>query len=347
MREQYNVLDLFAGIGTAQFVNILLGGEWNILGHVDKSDWCCNLIRERIVQRVYQPAIVHCMDVREFIESGIIEAYKGVIDCITGGPPCQSFSAAGRGHGEKDTRNAFPELIECCSILRPRFVFMENSPNITNYDYFTRILGQFTSLGYDIRWDVFSAAGIGACHLRKRLWILAYDNKQRCETDRGKRKRNSSAMATGREDTKHVQEITTASPITDSHSIRCDKGDKQTRRKKRIGPGCENKEALSDITFKQSQRNGTEAQQQSKVPIKAKIFECNDGRVVTAECRWWDEDPADITESGLVRLVYGAADRVNRIKALGNAWVPAVAAKAWSCLKYNLMHTRLKTYGSE
>lgn len=324
-----NVLDLFSGFGTTQYVSILLGGEWRVIGHVDFSNYCCELIRQRIENNEYQPANIHCMDVREFIESGVIEAYQGITDCITAGPPCQSFSVAGKQKGETDERNGFPLLFECCRRIRPRFVFVENSPNLANFDYFHEILGTFSEIGYDAKWDVFSAAAQGANQLRKRLWILAVLNEQGLPSDRSSGYGNGETVGERGEDPDIIQE-TAGTGINDSpDKIRCNEGSEYSGREKGIEFVGSDKNSLSNNEGIGMEGMRSEGKQESDLQKGQKLSGCDNNRIIP---HWWDRDPADDVESRLVRLVYGVPNRRERIEALGNAWVPAVAANAWCIL---------------
>lgn len=337
--EIYNVLDLFAGFGTTQYVSVLIGGQWKIVGHVDFSNYCCDQIRQRIKYGEYQPANVHCMDVWEFIESGIIEAYKGIVECITAGPPCQGFSVAGKGLGEKDPRNGFPVLLECCRILRPRFVFMENSPNLANFDYFTTILGSFSEIGYDAKWDVFSAAASGANQIRKRLWILAYLNESGPCIDRSSRYGNGKSLGKRGESTDIIPEVEGSNLTAGINSIGCNEVSECTGRETGIESVGKDSETISDTFGTRLEFSGQTGPQQkpgNNAKGRSESFECDQIRIVSRTTKWWDADPADDAESGLVRLVYGVPNRRNRIEALGNSWIPAVASKAWETLKNDI-----------
>lgn len=100
--------------------------------------------------------------------------FKTVIDIISGGTPCQNISVTGDGTGlDGEQSKLFFELMRLVSELRPRFVFMENSPAITLRGL-DRVLLEFTALGYECRWTIVSAAEVGALHLRERWFLLAY-----------------------------------------------------------------------------------------------------------------------------------------------------------------------------
>ena len=97
------------------------------------------------------------------------------VDLIAGGFPCQDVSTAGKKAGIKEgTRSGlWFEFHRIICELRPRYVFVENVPGLLA-NGMGRVLGDLAEIGYDAEWEVLSAADVGAPHLRKRVWIMAY-----------------------------------------------------------------------------------------------------------------------------------------------------------------------------
>lgn len=103
------------------------------------------------------------------------------VDIIYGGFPCQDISVAGRGAGLAGERSGlFFEIARLIGEIRPRFVFLENVPKITNRGLGT-VIEEFARLRYDCRWGIVSAYAVGANHLRRRWWLLAYSHSERLE----------------------------------------------------------------------------------------------------------------------------------------------------------------------
>lgn len=107
--------------------------------------------------------------------------WRGLVDLITAGFPCQPHSTAGRRRGAEDPRNLWPDTIRVIRQVRPRFVLLENVPGITyskrkqrKAAYVGTVLGELAQEGYDAIWDLVSAAEVGAPHLRWRWWCLAW-----------------------------------------------------------------------------------------------------------------------------------------------------------------------------
>lgn len=117
--------------------------------------------------------------------------WRGKVDILTGGFPCQPFSVAGHQRGEDDERNLWPDTARLIWRLRPPIVFLENVPGILEY-YFSEVRPQLQEMGYQVTEGLFSAVETGAPHKRQRLFILAYTNEQRSQGVRWTRKKESS-----------------------------------------------------------------------------------------------------------------------------------------------------------
>jgi DNA (cytosine-5)-methyltransferase 1 len=171
MRE----LSLFSGAGGGLLGTKLLG--WNCVGYVEIDPYCQRVLAARIRDGLLDEAPIFG-DVREFLESGAAEQYRGVADVVTAGFPCQPFSVAGKRRGADDERNMWPATAAVLRVVRPRFAFLENVPGLLSSGYFGTVLGDLAEMGFDARWGVLGADDAGAPHRRKRLWIVAADAGQ-------------------------------------------------------------------------------------------------------------------------------------------------------------------------
>jgi len=97
--------------------------------------------------------------------------FRGAVDLITGGYPCQPFSAAGQRKGSEDPRHLWPYLSEIVGIIRPGRVFFENVEGHISLGL-NEVISDLEERGYDTTWGVFSAAEVGAYHQRKRVYIM-------------------------------------------------------------------------------------------------------------------------------------------------------------------------------
>ena len=101
------------------------------------------------------------------------DAFRGRVDILTGGYPCQPFSSAGKRLGGEDPRHLWPYISNGIRLLQPSFCFFENvEGHITQGLHY--VLSELGELGYRTTWGIFSAAECGAPHQRKRVFILAH-----------------------------------------------------------------------------------------------------------------------------------------------------------------------------
>ena len=167
-----NYLSLFTGVGGGDlsFQHLLEG--FRCVGYVEYEKYCQDVIRQRI-----EDGLLDCSpifgDIREF-NRDYAEGYKGMVDLITGGFPCQDISCAGKGKGIEGERSGlWSEMAEVVCQIRPRYVFVENSPMLTIRGLGT-VLRDLAQMGFDAKWGCISAAQINATHKRDRIWIVAY-----------------------------------------------------------------------------------------------------------------------------------------------------------------------------
>lgn len=102
----------------------------------------------------------------------------GSVDVICGGFPCQAFSIAGNRRGFEDTRGTlFFEIARFASILRPRYLFLENVKGLLNHDRgttFATILRTLDELGYDVEWQVLNSKNFGVPQNRERVFVIGH-----------------------------------------------------------------------------------------------------------------------------------------------------------------------------
>ena len=168
-KDTLNELHLFAGGGGG-----ILGGI--LLGHrpvcaVEIKEYC----RKQLLQR-QRDGILPWFPIWDDVTTFDGKPWKGIVDVVCGGFPCQDISCGGTTTGGKGLAGERSGLwVEMARIIRevgPRYVFVENSPMLTSRGLGT-VLGDLAEMGYDARWGVVSAAAVGAPHIRERIWILA------------------------------------------------------------------------------------------------------------------------------------------------------------------------------
>jgi len=169
-----NELALFAGSGGGILGGHLLG--WRTVAAVEIEDYPRRVLLQRQADGLL-PRFPIWDDVCTF--DG--KPWRGKVDVISGGFPCQDISAAGKGDGLDGERSGlWTQMARVVSEVRPPFVFVENSPMLTTRGG-TRVIADLTQMGYDTTWTVMGAADIGAPHQRDRMWIVAHAQCSRLE----------------------------------------------------------------------------------------------------------------------------------------------------------------------
>ena len=108
------------------------------------------------------------------------ESIRGIgsVDIICGGFPCQAFSIAGNRRGFEDTRGTlFFEIARFASILRPKYLFLENVRGLLNHDggaTFETIIRTLDELGYDVEWQVLNSKNFGVPQNRERVFVIGH-----------------------------------------------------------------------------------------------------------------------------------------------------------------------------
>jgi len=196
-------LSLFSGAGGGLLASKYFLG-WETVGYVENNEYCQKVIAQRIEDGLLDEAPIFT-DIRSFNRDGFANSYQGVVDVISGGFPCQDISCAGKGAGITGKRSGmWFEMETAIRTIRPRYVFIENSPMLLIRG-FDRVLCGLSEMGYDARWGIISAADVGAPHLRKRIWIVGHSRcVRRNERRKNNQKNDRPELAT---DGQHAREM--------------------------------------------------------------------------------------------------------------------------------------------
>ena len=313
-----NELALFAGAGGGILGGHLLG--WRTVCAVEIEPYPASVLLARQNDGILPP-----FPVWDNVCTFDGRPWRGIVDVVSGGFPCQDISLAGKGAGITGERSGlWSEMARIIGEVRPRFVFVENSPALITRGLGT-VLGDLAALGYDCRWTVLGAADVGAPHKRDRLWIVAHasDGIRRqdagclgsCESAcKGKalcwpvRKWNGSAWDDGF--------AACCEDVADCEHQR-------PRRREQQQESCEGARNVADshCLHEQRQLAGCADQEGRQEQDERPAGPCCDVD------GWWESEP-DVD-----RVVNGLAARVVRLKAIGNGQVPAVAATAFNLLR--------------
>ena len=165
---------LFAGAGGGILGGHLLG--WRTICAVEWEPYPASVLCARQNDGLLPP-----FPIWDDVQTFDGKPWRGIVDVVSGGFPCQDISAAGKGAGIDGERSGmWSHMARVVSEVRPRYVFVENSPMLVTRGL-ERVLGDLTALGYDTKWTVMGAADVGANHQRDRIWIVAHSNNARAE----------------------------------------------------------------------------------------------------------------------------------------------------------------------
>lgn len=173
-------LSLFSGYGGFSLGLRLAGLEIRTIAYCEIEPYCQEIIKARIRDGLLDDAPIWD-DIRTLRG----EQFRGLVDIITAGFPCQPFSTAGRRRAQADDKNLWPKTAQVISDVRPQFVLLENSGIHLRVGrqpaYAYTVLADLARLGYVGVWGVMGASDVGAPHRRKRWWCLAtnaHDNRR-------------------------------------------------------------------------------------------------------------------------------------------------------------------------
>lgn len=348
MRE----LSLFSGAGGGLLGTKLLG--WRAVGYVERDGYCQAVLEARIRDGLLDSAPIFG-DIRDFLADGWADRYRGLVDVVTAGFPCQPFSVAGKRRACGDERNLWPETAEVLERVQPAFALLENVPGLLTArsadgrHYFGTVLGDLAALGFNAEWCCRGADDVGAPHLRKRLWILAHSERAGLEERREPEGLWECAAAVGGGDVADAaRDLRPEREAGGAEWERAWAGGEPLadadpeRRLECWLPEGQERQCVSDATG--GSRFGADPGREGDCGENvdnANGARRREPRAWAGDCEasgaagcgsWWLHDPADEgpeSESFLGRVAHGVAHRVDRLRALGNGQVPAVVVRAW------------------
>ena len=257
--------------------------------------------------------------------------FRGLVDVISGGFPCQPFSSAGQRKGTEDPRHLWPSIKRGLGECLPRVAFFENVDGILHaksegyHCVLHHVLSDLEELGYRSTAARFSAREVGAPHRRRRWFILGVRDAYR----------EGEPIITVNEEASGMR-----GAMADTE------GDVRWTGKREAEKGTWKDEERGGVfgvggqRLANSERSGLERyagnversarpnrSRQKSGPIAEGCVQYPNGPGPQHE-----DEPPRVLESGMGRNSHGLPDRVDRLRALGNAVVPEVAEKAFRTL---------------
>ena len=244
----------------------------------------------------------------------------------TGSCPCQPFSAAGKQQGTADERHLWPEFARLIRECRPPVVAGEQVASALGRAWLSDVRLDLEALGYAVGAADLCAAGVGAPHIRQRLWWVA-------DAERGATERHGHSMGAtprGNEGARWERQrlwldagdVCVAGVMADRDNPRLEIEREQHARAERQAAergGAAGGLGDADRVGPQPGHGATEAARHGRSVVAngwagCDYLPCRDGK-------------ARPTQPGLFPLAHGIPGRVGRLRAYGNAIVPQVAAE--------------------
>ena len=320
-----NELALFAGAGGG-----ILGGHllrWRTVCAVEWEQYPASVLCAR-----QNDGILPTFPIWDDVQTFDGKPWRGIVDVVSGGFPCQDISAAGKGAGIDGERSGmWSHMARIIGEVRPRYAFIENSPMLTIRGL-ESVLADLAKMGFDAEWGVLSAADVGANHLRERIWIVGKNMANtRCEL---RSERNATELDSN-------QEIRAASPIhnqssgtgqgniSDTQCQRCKRRKHETgcqwdtsRHSEGLLEGdCQEISNTSSIGLSRQRKHEQSFNSTKEGNWKTDYVES------IGSSDFWEVEP------NMGRVADGVAASMDRLKAIGNGQVPLCAATAFKLLR--------------
>ena len=228
----WRMLDLFSGIGgfslAAQWI---WGDDLEIVAFCEINKFCQKVLHKHWPN---VPIIENVRDVqnanssvngksktegRQAIDRNIKSTspiWHSSIDLLTGGFPCQPFSCAGKRKGKEDDRFLWPEMFRVIKEIRPRWIVAENVAGIVRMEL-DNCLSDLEGEGYSTGTVIIPACAVNAPHRRDRVWIVAYNEKQRNRYESARTRNTWSKLHSERRKGMGLQPNNSSQDVADSN----------------------------------------------------------------------------------------------------------------------------------
>jgi DNA (cytosine-5)-methyltransferase 1 len=287
-----NELALFAGAGGGILGGKLLG--WRTVCAVEWEPYPASVLVARQNDGLLPP-----FPIWDDVQTFDGKPWRGIVDVVSGGFPCQDISSAGRGAGIDGERSGmWREMARIIGEVQPRYAFVENSPMLVTRGL-ERVLADLTAMGYDSRWGVISAADIGAKHKRERIWIVANSNSY-----------------------KHIGKKSGINGTQNQMERKFWQENSSTWQ----SSGTNNVVGRDSMCGHEEAHNVGDSKGTGFTPCFEGQRQGQSWGASIGSPQWWEVEP------DLGRVADGVAARVDRLKAIGNGQVPLCAATAWRIL---------------
>ena len=349
MDSPLRTLSLCSGVGGLD-LGVSRAVRVQPVGYVERDAYAATVLLERMEEAAMEPALIWVGNLQDLDARPL----RGHVDLVTAGIPCQPWSLAGAQKGQEDERHLGDELLRIVREVGPRYVFVENVAGFVRPEGLGHLAGRLSEIGFDAEWATLRASDVGAPHLRRRVFMLAYaadpgarrgeqlseggegpGNVAHATGDGRSQGRTKPEGEQGRPDTSERGDA----PHADREVLRQEQGGAEPG-----GPGAAQPRADGAPGF---MAHGANTSPVLRPALKRcepngdcegaqEVANADDGgrhgRAGEFGPSRWGE-PTDpgwwATEPNVGRVAHGVPSRVDRLRCLGNAVVPAQAERAF------------------
>jgi len=209
MKKYFTHGSLFSGIGGFD-----LAAEWAGWKNVFHCEW--NDFGKQVLKYYWPNAISY-----DDITKTDFTIHRGQIDVLSGGFPCQPYSAAGKRLGKEDERHLWPEMLRAIREIQPRYIVGENVYGLVNWNrgmVFDEVQSDLENEWYELAPVILPACAVNAPHRRNRVWFVAYSEGN--GSGRTSRKTSSEIKGQNGYKTKQFTECCKVRHAADAERIR-------------------------------------------------------------------------------------------------------------------------------
>lgn len=266
------------------------------------------------------------------------------VDLLTGGFPCQPFSQAGKRKGTEDERYLWPEMLRVIQLAKPKWVIAENVRGILTIKgglVFEQVCADLEREDYSVQAFIIPACAVNAPHRRDRVWIIAHTKG--CD-DRGEL-RNISSESEKKQRPQNIYKEKSSEFANADSNVAYTKGERnggcsgkecgvqerklEPEKQGRSEVRSENKRCFGNAPDSESGQSGEQTKSKRRQDFSRRDWEANWLEVATELCGVDDGISARLDGFEYTKSQH----RVQRLKALGNAIVPAVAIEIMRAIK--------------
>jgi DNA (cytosine-5)-methyltransferase 1 len=297
------VLDLFSGIGG--FSVGLHEAGMETVGFCEMDSFC-----QKVLKKHWPNVPIHS-DIKEL--DG--HEYRGTVELVCGGFPCQPFSVAGNRRGAEDDRALWPEMLRVIREVQPTWVIGENVTGIVAMELDT-VLSDLEGEGYSCQTFVIPACSVDAQHRRDRVWVVAYADSEG-EPDGSQHEQRLVADSSGQP--------------RGSRRVHRESGDEGWETSEARGEGVQPKHWQAQPNHTATCRKDVADTESLRMERRQELrgVDSFGTRSVEQPQRCFDDAKPAVwgAEPRVGRVADGVPNRTHRLKGLGNAVVPTVVTE--------------------